>query len=649
MPNLQLLRAASKAIAPPQRLLPSEWANTRFRLSQEDSAEPGQFSTDRAPFQKGVFDAIADPDTREVVVMSCAQVLKTTMLKVFFGYFVEIDPSPILWVCPSLQEAERTSKTRLAPMIRDCPTLTPLFSSKTRDGNNSLLLKLFPGGLLVMSGSNSPSSLSSYPIRVLLMDEIDRYDGDAGGEGDPVTMAKKRTNTFSWNKVLVYVSTPAIKDSSRIEKLYAISDKRKYYVPCPHCGFEQDLIWENLRYPCKGEIDITQGVAGIEDIFYFCGNCGAGIEENQKIGMLQAGEWRATSKSAGIAGFHINELYSPWKSWEDVALDYESAKGDQLQLQVFVNTSLGMPFEPDSRTRYDWENLLIRAESSDYSLGQVPEGVLLLTAGVDCQGDRLEAVIMGWGEDGQSWVIDYQKLYGEPLQDWVWGELESFLQKQYRHPLGGSLKVKKTVVDSGFSTHDVYGQVLKRPSWLAAKGVSGDRPIISKPRLVEVNWRGQVIKKGINLYSIGVDVGKATLLSRCRIDRPGKNYFNLPQDIGKDYCQGFAGSEVQVKKHKGGQVYYCWEPVVGTRNEPLDCTVYAFAAATLSGLRRNWEQVRNALTVSNPRSEPYNPSSEVNDPSSASYDPSSEANDPSPRIRQRRSRHSGYLNGFGSR
>lgn len=640
MPNLKLLKTASKAIAPPERLTPSEWANSRFRLSREDSAEPGHFSTDRAPFQKGVFDAISDPDVREVVVMSCAQVLKTTMLKVFFGYFVEVDPSPILWVCPSLQEAERTSKTRLAPMIRDCPSLTPLFSSKTRDGNNSLLLKLFPGGLLVMSGSNSPSSLSSYPIRVLLMDEIDRYDGDAGGEGDPVTMAKKRTNTFSWNKVLVYVSTPAIKDSSRIEKLYAISDKRKYYVPCPHCGFEQDLVWENLQYPNKGEIDITKGVAGIRDIYYFCGNCGAGIEENQKMQMLTAGEWRATSQSAGIAGFHINELYSPWKSWEDVALDYESAKGDQLQLQVFVNTSLGMPFEPDSRTRYDWENLLIRAESSDYSLGQVPEGVLLLTAGVDVQSDRLECVVMGWGEWEQSWVIDYQKFYGEPLQDGVWGEVDSFLQKQYRHPLGGLLSVKKVAVDSGYSTHDVYGQVLRRTNWLATKGVTGDRPIISKPRLQEVNWRGRVIKNGIKLYSIGVDAGKATLLSRCRIDLPGKNYFNLPQDIGRDYCQGFAGSEVQVKKHKGGQVYYCWEPVAGTRNEPLDCTVYAYAAASLCGLRRNWEQVKNALTVAETGDLEAREDLKVTEEREV------------PIVREkiaRRSRPSGYLNGFGGR
>jgi phage terminase large subunit GpA-like protein len=470
------------------------------------------------------------------------------------------------------------------------------------------------------------------------MDEIDRYDGDAGGEGDPVTMAKKRTNTFSWNKVLVYVSTPAIKDSSRIEKLYSISDKRRYYVPCPHCGFEQDLIWENLRYPGKGEIDVSAGISGIEDIYYFCANCGAGISESQKFEMLTRGQWKATGQSAGVAGFHINELYSPWKTWEDVALDYESSKGDPLQLQVWVNTSMGLPFEPDTRTRYDWENLLYRAESSDYSLGQVPEGALLLTAGVDVQGDRLEAVVMGWGEDEQSWVIDYQKIYGDPLRDEVWESLEAFLLRQYRHPLGGSITVRKAAIDSGLQTKEVYCQVLKRATWLAVKGDDGDRPIIGKPKLMEVNWRGQNIKKGIKLHIVGVDICKDTLLSRCRLDVPGKKFFNLPQDISREYVQGFAGSEVKVKKHRGGLAYFVWEPVNGIRNEPLDCTVYAFAAATLCGLRRNWASIKRSLTVATEATAqevetlPDNPESE-----------------PPKRPRRRSPRPSGYLNGFGGR
>lgn len=524
----------------------------------------------------------------------------TTLLKIIFGYFVDIDPSPMLWVCPTLQEAERTSKTRLDPMIRDCPNLKPKFgTNRARGSVNNTLLKVFPGGLLVLSGANSPASLSSYPIRIVVFDEVDRYDDSAGEEGDPIALAKVRTTTFPWNKVLIYVSTPALKDSSRIEKLWDISDKRLYHVPCPHCGYEQELIWDNLNYPGKGEINIRAGIERIPDVTYGCVNCGGAIAENQKPEMIRRGRWVSTAKSAGIAGFHLESLISPWKRWEDIALDYETAKDDPLQLQVWHNTARGLPFERDDSIKYDWQTLLVRAEKSDYSMGSVPEGALFLTAGVDVQGNRLECAVFGWGEGEECWLIDYQIFMGEPIEDEPWQALADFLEKDYPHPLGGVIRVKMTCVDTGYLDQECYRQILKRRNWRAIKGKDGDRALVSAPSLQDVNYRGKKLKNGIRLYTIGVDSGKAILLNRAKLEREGPKYLHVPQDITQFWAEGFAGSEVQIQKHRNGRPYLAWEQVSGVRNEPLDTAVYAYAAASLAGVTRqsNWAKIRKSLTV----------------------------------------------------
>lgn len=633
MINPKLLKAASKAIAPPQRLLPSEWAVQNFRLSPEASAEPGNYHWNRAPYQREMLDAIAHPDTKEVVVMASAQTGKSTIELILVGYLIDLAPCPMLWVAPTLEMAEATSKDRLAPMFRDSPCFKgKIKDPRSRDSGNTLLHKSYPGGQLVLAGANSPASLASRPIQVVLVDEADRFPLSAGTEGDPIALAKKRTTTF-WNRMVITVSTPTVKGVSRIEKAWAGSDQRRFYVPCPHCGFEQSLSWDNLRYQGKGELDRP---SNIPDVMYFCGACGAGIEEHHKAEMLAAGYWQAGRESGGIVGFHLNELYSPWKSWHDVALDFEAAKSDPMQFQVWVNTSLGEPFEPDTRTRYDWENLLYRSEESDYSQGSVPAGVLFMTAGVDVQGDRLEVGIFGWGEGEECWLIGHYQVYGVPTDSAVWEKTEGLLNAQFDHPLGGKISVSRVFVDTGFETHEVYGQVRMRRNWFAVKGVAGDRPIVGKPSLQEVNWRGERIKKGIKLYTVGIDKVKEVLLSRCRIDKPGPKYLHLPQDAGRFWCQGFAGSEVRMQKHRNGHPYYVWETVQGVRNEPLDCAVYAFAAAIQAGINRPnfFKGRREVLTVEKGvKAEVMEVQAEVKAPEKA----------------KKRQRRGSYLNGFGGR
>ena len=286
-----LARQALASFAPPPDLTISEWADQFRYLSPEASAEPGRWNTDRAPYQRGIMDAISHPETETVVLMTSAQIGKTAILENVVGYFVSQDPSPTLLLQPTLEMAATFSKDRLAPMLRDTPSLRGLVKdARARDSGNTQLHKQFPGGHITMTGANSPANLASRPIRVVLCDEVDRYPESAGTEGDPVALARKRSATF-WNRKIVLTSTPTIKGLSRIEQAYLASDQRRYWVPCPDCGEHQVLSWANVRW------DEDQP----ETAHYVCEHCGSCIDEQHKPPMLQRGEWRASAPFKGAA------------------------------------------------------------------------------------------------------------------------------------------------------------------------------------------------------------------------------------------------------------------------------------------------------------------------------------------------------------
>ncbi len=203
-------------------------------LSAESASEAGQWRTSRAPYQKEIMDTINDHRIHTIVFMKSAQVGATEILNNIVGYFIDQDPSPTLVLQPTLAMAQAWSKDRLANMIRDCDRLRfKVKDPRSRDSGNTVLSKKFPGGNINIVGSNSPSGLASRPIRILLCDEVDRYELSAGSEGDPINLAMKRTTTF-WNRKVFITSTPTIKGISRIETAFEESDKRHYHVPCPH-------------------------------------------------------------------------------------------------------------------------------------------------------------------------------------------------------------------------------------------------------------------------------------------------------------------------------------------------------------------------------------------------------------------------------
>ena len=554
---------------PPPNLKIDEWADKHRRLSPESSAEPGLWSTDRATYQRGMMQAISDPKIENIVFMTGAQIGKTEIINNSVGYYVSQDPSPMLVVQPTLELAKMWSSDRLSPMLRDTPILKNLVKDpRSRDSGNTLYQKQFPGGYIAIVGANSPSGLAARPIRCVFLDEVDRYPASAGSEGDPIELSKARTKTFTYNRKIVMVSTPTNKGASRIENAFEESDKRYYYVPCPDCKHEQRLIWSNVNW----EEDKP------ETACYVCEECGSAWDDAMRYRAIKNGNWVATEDFNGTAGFHISGIYSPWTPLSEAVRGFLVAKKMPDTLRVFVNTYLAETWE-DQGERVDDYAVAERAEPFGDKLDQ---NIMLLTCGVDVQDDRLELEVVGWGKDEESWSVDYRTLYGDPSTPHLWNDLENILKNIYETEDGRQMQIRSACIDSGgHYTQAVYNFVRPREGRriFAIKGMGGEsRPIVSRPT------RNNIGK--IRLFTLGVDSIKELVFSRLKINEVGAGYCHFPDDRPDEYFKQLASSEKIVTKfHKG---FPRREFVkTRTRNEALDCRVYAIGALSILNLNLN--------------------------------------------------------------
>lgn len=561
---------ATKGFAPPPKLKISEWADERRVLSSESCAEPGKWVTASAEYQRGVMDAFCNPLVEVVVVMTSSQVGKTEILNNVVGYFIDQDPSPMLVVYPTVEMAETWSKDRLAPMLRDTPCLRgKVKDPKTRDSGNTILHKVFEGGHLTVAGSNSPASLSSRPVRIVLCDEVDRFPGSAGSEGDPVKLAFKRANNF-WNRKRGMFSTPTIKGGSRIERAYENSDRGKFYVPCIHCGHFQVLRWAHVIWPMDRPAEAA----------YHCSHCGSKISAVEVLAMVARGEWRSEADFRGVAGFWLNEIYSSWVSQIEMACNFLEAKKDPETLRVFINTSLGETWEEAKDERKVGDEALF-ARREKYSKDEIPAPVVVLTAGVDVQDDRLEAGVVGWGIGEESWDIEHKIFYGDPAKQEVWGFLDKFLRKTYRHATGYSWMISCTAIDTGgHHTQQVYNFVRPlqdaRCIWAIKGANQRGLPIISKP--------GTSVP-GIDLYHIGTDTAKNRIYSNLHLTMEGPGYMHFPLEFDKEHFSQLCG-EKAVTKYHAGFPYREWHKT-RERNEALDIKVMQMAALHILQTRKH--------------------------------------------------------------
>ena len=577
--TLELFKRIAETLAPPPDLKVSTWADRYRRLSVESSAEPGRWNTDRAPYQREIMDCVTETEVQDVVVMTSSQVGKTEIVLNIAAYFIDYDPSPMMIVQPTEALAQTFSKDRLQPMIRDTPKLAGKISdAKSRDSENTILHKKFSGGHVTMIGANAPSNLASRPIRVVLCDEVDRYPASAGNEGDVITLVEKRTNNF-WNRKKVKVSTPTIKGKSKIEREYLQGSMGEWCVPCPCCGAYQPYNWGRINF---------------KDATMECEYCREAFTKSEW--QEGVGKWIHKYPENPKRSFHLNEMASPWRKWEEIIEDFKKANkelkenGNVEELKAFINTALGEPWEIKGKTA-DESTLLERREEYKADL---PNGVVLLTAGVDVQDNRFEIEVVGWRKGFESYGILYKTIFCDPGKESSWNTLEEFLETEFHFENGNGLLIAATCVDTGgHHTDDCYKWLKvmekKQKRIYGIKGMGGAGiPLIYK--------ESRNTKNKVRIFILGVDSGKEKILTRLSVAEAGPGYCHFPsnKELGynETYIKGL-NSEQLVTKMVKGRVKSEWVKKSGTRNEPLDVRNYATAAAEI--LNPNWDSLQKKI------------------------------------------------------
>jgi len=576
----------------------SLWQDTNIVLPPE-SVEPGPYRTERTPYLREIADCLSTSDpTQEVCMMKGTQVGLTALANNFVGYIVDAAPGPILFVLPTVELARDHSRQKLSALIKATPTLRgKVPEQRSRDGTNTVLSKEFPGGSLVLAGSNSPANYRNKTIRYLILDDIDGFEDEVGDEGDPIALAYKRTDTYSYRKKILAGSTPTTKNVSKIERLFKSSDQRYYFVPCPHCGHMQRLQWggRDADFGIRFRRDELGRLAAV---WYECAGCHEPIDEAYKTAMLQAGEWRATYPERSRRGYHLSSLYSPlgWVSWRQVVDEFLEAHATRSRplMKAWINTRLALTWE-EKGTAVEHQKLMERAEA--FEPLAVPDPALLVTVGVDTQDDRLVAMVCAWGPGEECWVIYYGTVYGDPAVDDTWNSIDDLLTRGYPHPSGIDLRIATLAVDTqGHRTQAVYSWARARaPRVIAIQGASkANQPIIGRPTLQDVNWRGDRVKAGVKLWPVGTDNAKATLYANLtKSTGPGCLHFyhSLPESFYKELTAEKLIDEIG----RGGQIKQVWKKI-RERNEAIDCWVYAYAAAYRAGLATlDFDRLRKRL------------------------------------------------------
>lgn len=607
-----------KILRPPPRLSVSEWAETYRELSRESSSKAGKFRA--YPFQKAMLDDACDPTIQSATWMIASQICKTETINCVAGYFIHQDPSPMLCIQPTLEMGATWSKDRLAPMLRDTQCLRGLVKdARARDSGSTMLHKVFPGGHITVCGANSPASLASRPIRVLLCDEVDRYPDSAGEEGDPTSLAVKRTETF-WNAVKIFVSTPTVKGLSKIEKMHDAGDCQKWHVKClsPQCQHEQTLKWPMVKW--SEEWKDSQPM----DVWYECEKCNHKHSDKDRRTMIEAGRWLATNPEAsGKRSRHLNGLYSlakPQKGFKTSLHKFvvdaaDAEKGGKETKRAWINTFLAETFDPSDSTEKppEWRAIYNRRESYE----KAPLAACVLTCMVDVQVNRLEVEWRAWGRDEQSWGLAHVVLDGNTKDVDVWRKaLVTELQRKFKREDDAEMSLNIGFIDGGWAAEYVYSFM----QWLAKNPVEGVTGKIRASKgfgkhghpVIDTNWR--TIAKQLKGYHIGTWEAKDLINHRLKLEKGEDGYpacyMHYPQTYGETYFQQLCTGVVTIDYEKGEEVRKFLNEG-HFKDEGLDLAVGNLAAFRLR--RWNFDAEEAKLLATIPKKEPE-PNPEVEKP-----------------------------------
>lgn len=591
---------------PPPRLSLSAWADRYFVLSAETAAEPGRWRT--LPYQREIMDAITDPKVRQVAVQKSARVGYTLMLSATLGYYMHQDPTSIMVVQPTVDDAKSFSKETVAPMLRDVPVLAKLAvrdvdesrrGSKKKDGSDTLQLKAFPGGVLSVVGANSGTGFRRVSRRVIGFDEVDAYPPSAGDEGDQINLGLKRSEAFHNRKALMG-STPLVAGASRIEELFLAGDQRRFHVPCPTCGCFDFLVFDQKAN--RGHV--MRWPEGQPELAYFeCSANGCHIEHKDKRWIVERGQWIPDNPTAPTRSYHLWSAlsYSPNATWGNIATEFlEAKRAGPEKLRTFVNTTLGETWK-DIGEAPEWERLYQRRER--YRIGTVSDGVIVVTCGVDVQKDRFMYEVVGWGANKESWSIDAGALWGDTSLPATWRLLDELLDRVFVGSDGAAWAIAKMAVDSGYNTQQVYNWARGKPMSrvIATKGSTTERMLYGAPSAVEVNVGGKKLRRGYKIWPVGVDTAKSELYGWLRLQIEDgvapDGYCHFPEH-GEDFFKQLTAEHlVSSVNKKTRRVRMEWHVLPNRENHFLDARILARVAAAVLGLDRMRKRTASTPTT----------------------------------------------------
>lgn len=560
--------SALQVLRPPEKLTVSQWADRYRILDSKTSAEPGQWSTDRTPYLRGIMDSFTDPRIEEIIFVKPTQVGGTESLNNMLGYVVAQDPNPALIVYPMLTLAEFTSKNRLQPMVE----LSPALNERYKGEESNMLELQFDGMFAIIAGANSPASLSSRSIRYLFMDEVDKYPRSSGKEADPRSLARERTRTFVYDKKIMQTSTPTYKTGPIWQAWLGADVQFQFYVPCPHCGQYHTFKFKQIKFDSTKDIEEIKSSA-----HYECESCQGVIRDAHKQGMLRNGEWRdlnGATKPKRKTGFWMNAIYSPWVRFGDVASEFIGAKrGEPEELMNFINSWLAEPWE---HTQIKMSGEKVLEKNGGYEEGIVPDKTILLTGGVDVQKDRFYYTIRAWGEKMTSYNIRHGVVE-------TWAEIEDVMNISYCTNDGTEFFVNLCAIDSGYNADETYDFCAKNSEWaVSIKG--SNTPLPTKYRHTKIDREDKGVF-GISLYHVDGNFYKDFIAGRLarKDDEDGGWYVYENTDI--DYADQVTAEEKVLEKN-GKKTIEVWKPKTAhADNHYLDCEVYAAFAADCLGIR----------------------------------------------------------------
>jgi phage terminase large subunit GpA-like protein len=574
------IQRATAQLRPPPDLKPSEWVEANIRIPA-GNAVPGPMRLDNAPYQREPMDMLVHPDCYRETLMWGAQVGKTMTALGVQGYCISLQPRSQMMMQPSQGDLHTWLETKFNPLVEANPSIRKLVAKpRGRDGVNNRQMKSYPGGFLMFAWSGSPKTMRGRSAPLIVCDEVDGYE--VTEEGHPVGLLWQRAATFGDARFLLEISTPTIKGSSYIEKGFDAGDQRRFHVCCPDCDHEQTLKWKNVTWTGRRSTGIDDADLDAADdaehqpetARIVCEACGSLWDDGQRIAVIRGGRWIAAKPFRGHASYHLNELYSTFRRLRDIVQSYLDKLATD-DLQTFVNVSLAETWE-EKGEQVDATGLMARRVAFS---AQVPLGGVYLTAGIDMQNDRLEVEVVAWGVGEESWSVAYVVLWGDTLQQDVWEDLDGLLAETWQHESGAHLPIAAACLDTGGTgghTQAAYdyakGKTGRRLFAVKGGGTWGS-PIVAAPSRKQ---SGRKARK-VDLFTVGVDEAKLTVMRRLNVVRPGPGYCHFPSDRDEEYFRQLTAERLVTRYVKGFPIREWYKPD-RARNEALDCRVYALAA-----------------------------------------------------------------------